>query len=120
MNLKLPLLLKVDSEEKAEAILGLIFRVSSPLKIVISLEISKKVDADKILNILMRYYKKNISLELSCSKENMNSLFDFFKVVPMVFIDCIVGDVDEIKDAFAFMTSKCESNLIISHLIEVK
>ena len=120
MNTDIPLALSIDSAKKAEDILGLVYRVSSPKKITLLLENLSESEYSAIYNILLNYHKKNISLELCFSKENKNLILRYLAIVPLAFVDGVSVEQDTLSDALREVITQEEIPLVISRLYTAK
>ena len=120
MKARLNLRLKVESAKKAEDIISLISRLGLSPTIIISFDISKMTDYNGLYQFLINNYKKNISLDVSCSRENKNEFLNFLNVVPLVFVENINSKLEIIQEIFDTILSKEESALAISYLYTVK
>lgn len=120
MNTDIPLTLSVDSAKKAEDILSLVYRVSSPQKITLLLEDLCESEHVKIYDILLKYHKKNISLELHFSKENKNLFFKLLNIIPLAFIEGVSIECDVLENALSSVMLQEEIPLVISHLCTAK
>ena len=74
MNTDMGLSIVIDKADIAEKILELVFRFAPLLNITLRIAPASLDDANKIYDSLLRYNKKNISLELACAKENIDVL----------------------------------------------
>ena len=120
MNIDVPLILRVDDFKKADDILSLIFRLGLLPKIIISIDISSDVDYDNLYAFLSLHHKKNISLEITCSKENKEDILNFLNIVPLVFVKRISIAPDLLEKAIFSILSKEETVLFNSYLRKVK
>lgn len=116
MNTDIPLSLRVENTKKAENILNLIFRLGLSPKIIIGFDISDNIDYSKIYEILSFYGKKNISLEIFCSKENIDHILEFANIVPLTFVEKNSVNAEMLDEEFASVLSEYERKLLISHL----
>ena len=120
MNTDIPLSLRVENTKKAENILNLIFRLGLSPKIIIGFDISDNIDYSKIYELLSFYGKKNISLEIFCSKENIDRILEFANIVPLTFVEKNSVNAKILEGEFASVLSKYERELLISHLGKAK
>lgn len=122
MNTDLNIVLRVDSVKKAEDILTLIFKLGLSPKLIIDIDISNNFDYLNIYEFLIAHSKKNISLKLSCSKETTDEkdVFDFLKIVPLVFVERTDIKIQTMQNMFNSILKKEETMRVISHLYRVK
>ena len=120
MNTDLALHLEIERTQDARDILNLIFRLGLLPNIKLEFDISKIDKYDQIYALLKNYNKKNISLKISCSKENSDEILSFLNAVPLLFVDSADIDLDFFKFALSFVLSKEEVSLAIYRLYTVK
>ena len=120
MNTNIRLSIVIDKSDIAEKILELVFRFAPLLNITLRIAPASLDDANKIYDALLRYNKKNISLELACAKENIDVLINFLRTVPLVFVKEIDTDAGTLREVFYSLLSMDESELAINYLYKAK
>lgn len=128
MNTELKLKLFVDSISVARDILSLIYRLGLSPKITICVECREGMDflnrnaslecaeEGSIYELLKKYGEKNISLELFCTKENIELLIKFLEVVPLALVEKINTPISDLKKALGNILFSNEVEMVISHL----
>lgn len=118
MNRALKLILKVDNAKKAADIIALIHRFGVTPQIAIEVNIANRYDYNSFYKLLTGYAQKNISLKLFCPKEMeiSDDFLNILKVIPLVFIESVDVNFQNIENAINLMITKDEAFLVISYL----
>ena len=124
MNVDLKLRLTVASAEEAEKILNLLYSIKLSPTVYIDFDIFAKEEYQNLMDIVLKNYKKNISLEISIPKEIDENILavalkDVMQVVPLTCIrvgrdnfdifcnalDLVLSDIFDIPEREQFLTS---------------
>ena len=119
MKFDLPLNLIINSDEIANQILDLVFKVADVKDIFISFDFSSNLDYNDLYNILLKYRQKNISLELICTKESEREFIEFLRIIPLLFVEKM-NFSSTVNDVFNNILEEDEIFLINSHICMVK